>query len=286
MALGASSYGMLTTFVKMAYNEGFTTAEVTISQYVLGALGLLFLNLILKNKETPIVYSLKPAFKLMLAGTSTGLTSVFLYLAVQHVSVGIGIVLLMQTVWMGVIVEMIIYKKLPGIRKLFAVLIVLGGTILTTTVGQGNVNIEWIGIIWGLMAALSYTATMYSSNSISLQLPALKRSFFMIAGGLVMILLIFHAQLSKEFSFGIFFRWGIFLSLFGTILPPILLTRGMPLIGIGLGAIISSLEIPVSVLMAFLFINENITLVQWIGVGLILAAVVVMNIPQTKSSRV
>ena len=29
VAIGATSYGMLATFVKIAYGEGFTTAEVT-----------------------------------------------------------------------------------------------------------------------------------------------------------------------------------------------------------------------------------------------------------------
>jgi hypothetical protein len=29
VAFGATSYGMLATFKKMAYNEGYTTAEVT-----------------------------------------------------------------------------------------------------------------------------------------------------------------------------------------------------------------------------------------------------------------
>lgn len=285
VALGASSYGMLTTFVKMAYSEGFSTAEVTLSQYVLGAMGLLLLNLFRKKTETTTTYpGSKSAFKLMLAGTSLGLTSAFLYLAVQYVSVGVGIVLLMQTVWMGVIVEMIIHRKLPGTRKLLAVAVILGGTVLATALGQENVRVNWAGIGWGLLAAFSYTATMYSSNSVGLQLPPLKRSLFMISGGLIMILLIFHAHINRDFSFRIFPRWGIFLSLFGTILPPILLTRGMPLTGMGLGAIIASLEIPVSVMMALVLINERVSGIQWIGVILILLAVVMMNIGKSFKS--
>ena len=44
VALGASSYGMLAAFVKMAYHEGFTTAEVTLSQYSMGFAGLFLLT--------------------------------------------------------------------------------------------------------------------------------------------------------------------------------------------------------------------------------------------------
>ena len=53
VALGATSYGMLATFVKLAYKDGYTTAEVTSSQFIYGILGVLFINLFQKivNKE-------------------------------------------------------------------------------------------------------------------------------------------------------------------------------------------------------------------------------------------
>jgi drug/metabolite transporter (DMT)-like permease len=119
---------------------------------------------------------------------------------------------------------------------------------------------------------------MYSTNKLELHLPPLKRSLFLILGGLIIILIIFHTSLNQHFSFGIFLSWGLVVSLFGTVLPPLLFTRGMPLTGIGLGAIIASIEIPVSVLMAHLLLKEPVSLLQWAGVMLILFAVVLMNI--------
>lgn len=79
VALGATSYGMLATFVKLAYNEGFTTAEVTTSQFIYGILGVLLINFFqkTKNKEQVVKASKKNIYQLMLAGTSLGMTSVF-----------------------------------------------------------------------------------------------------------------------------------------------------------------------------------------------------------------
>jgi drug/metabolite transporter (DMT)-like permease len=57
------------------------------------------------------------------------MTSVFYYLAVKYIPVSIGIVL-MQTVWMGVLLEMILEKKLPSTKKIVSVIIVLIGTVL------------------------------------------------------------------------------------------------------------------------------------------------------------
>ena len=279
IALGASSYGMLATFVRLAYDEGFSTAEVTLSQYALGFAGLFILTFFRKRQpETGNrSLSIKSIGKLILAGTSMGLTSVSYYMSVQYVPVSVAIVLLMQTVWMGVVLEMILEKRMPGLRKLLAVVIILAGTVLATNMLGESVAINWPGFGWGLLAAMAYTATMYSSNHISLNFPPLRRSLYMILGGLILLAVIFHSSINLNFSSGIFLRWGLVLSLFGTILPPLLFNKGMPLTGMGLGAIIASIEIPVSILMASILLREPVSFLQWIGVAFILAAVVVMN---------
>ncbi|MBG6236244.1 drug/metabolite transporter (DMT)-like permease [Pedobacter sp. CAN_A7] len=277
IAMGASSYGMLGTFVKLAYLDGFSTAEVTVSQFILGFFALLMISLFGNQKEAKAP-DVKSTIKLITAGSSLGLTSIFYYMAVQYISVGIAIVLLMQTVWMGVVLEMFLHKKVPGKAKIGAVFIILAGTVLATRVLNDSVNINWTGFGWGLLAACTYTATMYTANNLEIQLPPLKRSLFMILGGLIIVLFIFHSSLNQHFSVGIFTNWGLLVSLFGTVLPPLLFTRGMPLTGIGLGAIISSIEIPVAILTANILLDEPVSLFQWIGIVLILFAMVLMNI--------
>lgn len=280
IALGACSYGMLATFVKLAYREGFSLAEVTVSQFGLGFLGLLILTLFRKQKPATAAKTpgTKGIMRLIMAGISLGLTSVFFYQAVQYVPVSIGIVLLMQTVWISMVLEAILHKKLPGLRKIMSVFVILGGTILATGMFEQSAGINWVGLGWGVMAALSYTASMYSSNNVELGFPPLKRSLYMIMGGLIIIILVFHSSLNSEFSCKIFMRWGLFLSLFGTIIPPLLFTRGMPLTGMGLGAIIASMEIPVSIIMASILLKEYVGWLQWLGVVFILLAVVLMNV--------
>lgn len=280
VALGASSYGMLAAFVKLAYQEGFSTAEVTLSQYSMGFAGLLILSLFRKPVRLPEtnISGFKSTSKLIIAGTSLGLTSIFYYKAVQYIPVSVAIVLLMQAVWMGVVLEMILHKKAPGLRKTAAVCIILAGTILATNLLKQSASINPTGFGWGMSSALAYTATMYSSNHIELHFPPVKRSLYMILGGLIIICFIFHSSLNQQFSYRIFLHWGLLLSLFGTILPPLLFTRGMPLTGIGLGAIIATIEIPVSILVARVLLKEPVVFHQWAGVILILFAVVLMNI--------
>lgn len=278
--LAACCYGMLGTFVKMAYRDGYGTAEVTISQFSLGFITLLILNLIIKKKEVVQVNkksSIKSYVKVIVAGSSLGLTSIFYYMTIKYVSVGIGIVLLVQAIWMSLVLEMIQNRKRPEFLKVLTVVMILFGTLMATSVFHQDSQINWKGIGWGILAAISYTATMYSSNHVGLEFRPLTRSFLMICGGFVIVLLVYFSTIFEGFSFGIFLSWGLPIALFGTILPPILFTKGMPLIGMGLGAIFTSLEIPVSIVFAYFLLNEQVAVIQWIGVCLILLAIVLKN---------
>lgn len=282
VALGAASYGMLTTFVKMAYAEGYTSHEITFSQMFLGLIGLLIINLLFVKKKSD--HSAKPEvrsiLKLMAAGTSLGLTSTFYYLAVKYISVSVGIVLLMQSVWMGVILEAIMTRKRPSGQKLIAVVAILAGTVLATNLLLDSIEVDWRGIGWGLLAAASYTVTITTSNQVSLHLPSLQRSLWMMLGGTLTVSILLSPFLLEQFNADILMKWGLVLALFGTILPPILYTAGMPKINVGLGAIISSIELPAAVLMAYFLINETVNAYQWWGILIILLAVVQMNLPK------
>lgn len=299
VGLGATSYGMLATFVKMAYNENYTTAEVTASQFVFGIIGILLINAFQRNRNnnTAIKPNKKNITQLMLAGTSTGLTSIFYYLAVKFdIPVSIAIVLLMQTVWMGVLLEWFLEKKAPSLLKIVSVFIVLIGTALATNLINSEVKLNPLGIFFGLLAAASFTTTMFTANRVATQISSAQRSLYMLLGGGIMVLLFalitqiipnqsqsFADSLgvfstAKDFNFSIFLKWGIVLSLFGTIIPPMLLNAGFPLTGIGLGSIVSALELPVSVLMAFVILGEKVIFTQWVGIILILLAIIIMNI--------
>lgn len=288
VGFGATSYGMLATFVKMAYDEGYTTAEVTSSQFILGILGILIINLFQKtrNKKKAVQASKKNIFHLMLAGTSLGMTSVFYYLAVKYIPVSIGIVLLMQTVWMGVLLEMILEKKIPSTQKIISVGIVLIGTVLATNLINTEVQLDWHGIMWGVLAAASFTTTMFTANRVATGISSAQRSLYMLLGGAVIVFSFSIATQVTPFNFDIFLKWGIVLALFGTIIPPMLMNAGFPLTGIGLGSIVSALELPVSVMMAFMLLNETVNTSQWLGIILIILAIVIMNVNFRKKQPV
>lgn len=198
---------------------------------------------------------------------------------------------------------MVFRKKVPSLVKITSVCIVLIGTLLATNLINSDVKLNPMGIFFGLLAAASFTTTMFTANRVATEISSAQRSLYMLLGGGTMVL--FFALLTqilpnqfpaladalgvfstaKDFNFTIFLKWGIVLSLFGTIIPPMLLNAGFPLTGIGLGSIVSALELPVSVLMAYLILGEKVLPVQWIGIILIILAIVIMNLNFKKKAK-
>ncbi|EIJ37090.1 putative permease, DMT superfamily [Galbibacter orientalis DSM 19592] len=288
IAFGASSYGVLATFVKYANNNGFGTGGLTFSQYLFGALLLSIVSVFYPHKSKSstknVVVSKHPKLKLILFGTTLGLTSSFYYLSIQYVPVSVGIILLMQTIWMGVVLEFFIARELINKIKIIGAMVAIAGTALAAKVFETDLNINFTGIGFGLLAALSYTGAMYASNKVSLELPIITRSKYLVYGGLLVVILFWNVQILNEFNWLLFLKWGAFLGLFGTILPPILFNKGFPEIGTGVGSIIASIEIPVSVFSAYVILQEEISVLQWVGIVIILFSVVLINLKKVKKS--
>jgi len=280
VATGAASYGILATFVKYANNQGVGTAGLAFSQYLFGALVLIVLsNLFSKKKEPTGITGTDrfPKLKLVLYGGFLGLTSSFYYLSIQYVPVSVGIILLMQTIWMGVVVEFFMARHLINSTKIIGGVVALIGTALAAKIFESEIELDIRGIGYGLLAAASYTGVLFATSRVALEVPLFKRTKYLVFGGLLVILVFWNTAIFHDLGWSVFLKWGGFLGLFGTILPPVLFNKGMPRVGTGFGSIISAIEIPISVVSAYLVLNEHISLLQWLGIVIILVAVVLIN---------
>lgn len=285
--LGAASYGTLATIVKLAYRDGYTVNDVLLSQYILGTLVMLFLYFLVKKAghTENVQSSRKNKWLLVLGGSTYGMTGYFYYLSLQYIPVSVAVVLLMQTVWMGVVAESIQHRELPSGIKVVAIIVILLGTIFATNAIAELRHLNTKGVFWGLCAASAYTVALYISKNNKSKLGSISKSLMILVGSTIFILFIGLFTINKPLNVSIFWKWGLFLALFGAILPPILLNKGMPKLGIGLGALLISIEIPVSLLMAEFILNEKHDLYQWVGVIFILLSIFLINYPRPKTIR-
>ncbi|GAA3967373.1 DMT family transporter [Pedobacter ginsengiterrae] len=286
---GACSFGILSTFVKLAYHEGYTLGDVTGAQAFFGAVILWILFFFqsrtsqYKAKEITII---TPWWKMVLAGTCTGLVSVFYYQCVKLVPNSVAIILLMQFIWMSILLEFIIFKKKPSTLQFLAILLVLGGTVLASGMIETNIgSLNLTGIGFGLLAAISYAGFLMLSGKIGNEYPPLKKSALMITGACILIFIIFPPVfLFNGALSGSLLKWGLIIAIFGTVIPPLFYAEGVPKIGTALSSILSAAELPVAVMMAGFVLQEQVSFLRWVGVAVILSAMVLPNLKFLKKS--
>lgn len=288
VVIGAASYGLLATVVKFANLKGMEASGLTFFQYLFGFLGLLILAFFSKPKIKTIRATRKSKFKLILFGTAMGLTSCFYYLAVQYVPVSIAIILLMQAIWMGGVLEIFLDKTKPDRLKILGSIVVLIGTIFAVNIFENIESLSLIGIGYGLLASVSYTITLTASNRVESALPVITRSKYLVLGGLLITVLFWNVAILQNFDFKntSILLFGLFLALFGCLIPPILFNKGLPVIGIGFGSILAAIEIPISIFSAKILLEEQVKAIQWIGVLIIIISVVIINFKYIKKNNV
>ncbi|MBY0244829.1 MAG: DMT family transporter [Sphingobacteriaceae bacterium] len=281
--LGACSFGILSTFVKLAYADGYTLGDVTGTQAFFGAIMLwVFYGVQTQtrnHKKKAIVFQTK-WYVLVLAGVFTGLVSLLYYQCVKLVPASIAIILLMQFIWIGVLLELIIFKKKPSKIQLLAVLFVLFGTVLASGMMDAQINnISFSGIVYGLLAAFCYAVFLMLNGKLGNEYPPLKKSALMITGACILIFLVLPPQFLFNGALnGSLMKWGIILAVFGTVIPPICFSNGIPRAGLALSSIISSAELPVAVCMSAMVLQEEVNATQWLGVVIILVSLVLPNL--------
>ncbi len=278
--LGGCCYGLLSTFVKLAYSAGYSAADVAGGQYLFGTLLIWILFLFTKKQKLTV----NQTIKLLLTGIPFGLTGVLYYQALQTLNASLAIIFLFQFVWIGTLFEWIFYKKKPTNGKLISIAILLIGSVLAAgVISEGGVAISWEGATWGILSAFTFTTFIFLSGSVGKDTPPVMKTALISTGGLLIVFLL----MSPTFLFDLpvlkgVAPYGLLLGFFGVLLPPLLFSIGMPHIGPGLGTILTASELPVAVSMSALVLGEYVSLSQWFGVVLILGGIAVGNVSRSK----
>lgn len=283
--LGACSYGVLSTFMKLSIlRNHYSVENIASAQAFIGMVVLWGISAVTrkKHKSEDVIPIQKgtATWKMILAGTSVGLSTYIYYLGVNLLPASIAIVLLMNYTWMCLLIELLIFKKKPTRIQFLSILLVLAGTVLAGGLLNGNAgSLSRPGILWVLLAAFIYAIAIVSSGRLGNEKRPIHKSALFITGSALSLLLVtlptflFDGSLISEFGL-----WALFFALFGTIIPPVLFAIGIPKTGVGLGAIMTSAELPVAIVTASFVLNEQVSWLQWWGVVMILGALTVPNL--------
>lgn len=272
---GACSFGLLSTFVKKAYESGFHVGEVVGSQIFFGLIMMWIMAFVTaksakQGSAEAQTFRVSPrnALLLMLVGTSSGLTGIFYYAALQYVSASFAILLLFQFTWIGIVLEAIMDRKRPSRDKLIALIFLFIGIVMASGYLKGMVEApSWLGVGLGLLSALTYALFIGMSGRVAKQIAPITRGAVMQTGSFIIVMLIFPPHFLWNGSLHeSLLPWALLLALFGVVIPPLFFAIGVPRIGGGMATIMSAAELPTAVIMSFLVLHESVSGLQWLGV--------------------
>lgn len=273
--IGSASYGMLSPFVKMAYDKGWNDIQVSASQVTMGTL-LLWVLLLVTPKAWSNPFK-APWIRLALIGVfGLALTTFFYNNSLSRVEASLAIILLFQFTWMTIVLECIWDRKRPTRYQLGAVVLVMAGTFLTVNLtGESFRTLDGIGIVCGLLSGLTYSLFLFFTGRVKTTLHPVMKSVVMLTAALPVIYIIYPPSQVFQSDVGPLLLWGLLLGLLGQALPAVAFNIGIPRIGSTLAAMLASMELPVAITAAFLILREPVGWLQWAGMFLILIGIFV-----------
>jgi len=281
---GACSYGILSTIVKLAYGEGFLASQVIGGQMVFGFL-LTWIPALFFLRTKP-----KKHLLLLLAGVGVvvGMTGILYYNALQYIPASLAILLLFQFTWMGVLAEAIMTRTRPDKPTLVSLLLLFLGTLLAGGLLEngGLQQFQPLGVMFGLLSAVSYTFFIIFSGKTALSVNPWLRSSSMSTGSLLMTCLIYPPVFLIDGTLwdGLF-PYVFLLALFGVLIPTACFNFGVPHIGAGMATILGAAELPMAIFASAIVLHEQVSWLQITGVAIILLGITLPKLLQRKQPK-
>ena len=267
--IGASSYGVVSTIIKLAMGSGFTASEAVTSQFFIGFVIAVIIFLITNRSKL----SFAGVKILISAGIFTGLTNIFYGQSLNYLPASLAVVLLFQFTWIGMLISCISKRQLPTRTEMLSLVILIGGTIPAAGLIDADLSsIPFQGWLWGLGAALCYSLFLYFNGKANSEMNTSNRlvvvSFFAFVMSAVFQSpeIIWDGTLLTE---GLWL-YGIALGLFGMIIPVFLFSIAIPKVGLGKSSILSAIELPIAVMVSVILLRETVSVLQVAGIVIIL----------------
>lgn len=264
---------MLSPFIKIAFGAGFTEANITTAQMSLGTVMMWLLVLLVPGTwKNPFS---GPWVKLSLVGIfGLALTTVFYNESLGRLDASLSIVLLFQFTWITILMECISMRRWPTVYQSFAIVTVMLGTLMAVDLFKADwsrLNAQGIG--FGLASAVTYSIFLFAAGKVKTDFHPLLKSAVMLTAGLIVIYFVYPPTFISEPHIGSLLLWGLWLGTLGQVVPTICFLVGIPGTGATVAALLGSLELPVAIIGAFFILHEPVSMIQWIGMLLILGGV-------------
>ena len=259
--------GMAPIFGKLAYMGGSDPFTVAASRTVVAA-GLLWVLYLLFGRKFIYIY---PAGLIgcVVVGTVNGIGSLLYYNGLHFLNASV-VQLLNATYLIFVVVLARLGGQQLSQRTIFRTLLAIVAVILLTGGIAGQIS--WLGVGLIIGNAILFAGTIILSQRVLYEMPSPTVTLYSLttmAVVVVMARVVYRLEWIPQSSEA----WGAILALGATTaFSRLLLFAGVKQLGPLQTVLLGILETAVALVMSFIFLHDQLTLIQWIGVAILLTS--------------
>ena len=286
IGVGASLWGIIGVFVTYLYELGFTPIQVVAIRVLTTSL-FLAVYVIIKNRE---LFRIKVADSKYFIGT--GIISIVffnwcLFRAIEETSISIAFILLYTAPAFVVIFSRILFKEYLTPRKVVALIVtIVGCAFVIGILPNSNQTFSSLGLILGLGSGFFYALysifgkfalKKYDSLTVTVYtflFAAIAVTPFSGIWNVIPLLANLHVWL-----------YIIGLGFLSTMLPFLLYTKGLSVIESSRASILATIEPVVAALAGFIIFHEQLHLWQYVGIMLVISAVIIVQEKTQKANK-
>jgi drug/metabolite transporter (DMT)-like permease len=276
--VSAAFFGLTPIFGKLAVNLDISPLAVVGFRTLMAAFLLLILTAIL-NRKYLYIY---PAGLIGcgLAGLLNGVGSIFYYAALDRINASLG-QLLYSLYPLFVAIVLFFDSQPPSRLTIFRIFLAIAAVIFLTNPSSGTIDI--IGVLQMLLASVLYAAHLPVNQRVLYDIPAPTVTLYtLIAMSLVVFpaFLIFDRTVPQSGTW-----WPIIGLTLVTFLARLSLFLGIKHLGGMQTALLGLLELLVTLGLSIVWLQESLTISQWIGAGILCASTLLVYFEKSPGIR-
>lgn len=276
MLLAASGFGFAVILMRMmTQSMSLPTYQIGIWRFVIAGPLIWLSNLFRKEKAD---LPRKRQFWLIGLGLVFAMSGYSALFALDRIPSSLYIIILYIYPSLIVIYSIIRHRPVPSLFWLGLPMSFIGLVITVYRPGQ-NLVIDLVGLLMTFLNAISMMVYILLSEEVFRGVDdRLSGTSWVMTGAMLVslgMIPIFGLSLPNSGR-----EWILLLTygLFGTLMPVLSMNIGLQLIGAARGSVIITFQPVITILLALSFLNEALTLQQWIGGLLVVTAVILLQL--------
>jgi drug/metabolite transporter (DMT)-like permease len=273
--LAGAFWGTTGTITKYIYAFGVDPLTLSLLRIGISFFGLLAFAIVTGRK---IRFKRQHALFFLGFGTvSVAAFNVFYLTAIQLTTVTTAVVLLYTAPAFTLIAARIVLKESFTTRKFLALLLTFAGIVLVVEAyrpGQLLLNVP--GVLTGLASGLTYGLySIFSKGALRRGYTTLETVILALGAGLLMLSFVRPPWHLIPLIGEPFILWllVVAIAVFSTMLAYVFFVSGLVHIDAGKATLVAAVEPVVAIIAAMLFLGETITILQFVGIVAVLAAI-------------